>query len=68
VFIKGDKKKIENYMPIANLCSTSKIFKKLILQQITESEEPNKIDITNKSYLGLEKVKVQILQAYLYSQ
>ena len=30
-FKKGDKTCIENYRPIANLCSTSKVFEKLIL-------------------------------------
>ena len=32
-FKKGNKVDIENYRPIANLCSTSKIFEKLILKQ-----------------------------------
>ena len=30
---KGDKKCIENYRPVANLCSVSKIFEKLILKR-----------------------------------
>ena len=34
IFKKGCKTKIENYRPIANLCSSSKIFEKLILKQI----------------------------------
>ena len=34
IFKKGCKTKIENYRPIANLCSTSKVFEKLILKQI----------------------------------
>ena len=34
VFKKGNKNKIENYRPIANQYSTSKIFEKLILKQI----------------------------------
>ena len=34
IFKKGCKSKIENYRPIANLCSASKIFEKLILKQI----------------------------------
>ena len=33
-FKKGDKTLIENYRPIANLCSTSKVFEKLISKQI----------------------------------
>ena len=31
---KGEKTDIENYRPISNLCSASKIFKKLILKRI----------------------------------
>ena len=34
VFKKGSKREIENYRPIANLCSASKILEKLILKQI----------------------------------
>ena len=34
IFKKGNKDEIENYRPIANLCSTTKIFEKLILKQI----------------------------------
>ena len=32
VFKKGSKSSIENYRPIANQCSLSKIFEKLILK------------------------------------
>ena len=31
---KGSKQDIENYRPIANLCSCTKIFEKLILKRI----------------------------------
>ena len=31
---KGNNKDIENYRPIANLCSTSKILEKFILKRI----------------------------------
>ena len=34
IFKKGSKVSIENYRPIANLCSASKVFEKLILKQI----------------------------------
>ena len=34
IFKKGSKNEIENYRPIANLCSASKIFERLILNQI----------------------------------
>ena len=33
---KGSKSDISNYRPVANLCSASKIFEKLILQRIQE--------------------------------
>ena len=36
IYKKGNKKDIENYRPIANLCSTSKIFEKLILKRNTD--------------------------------
>ena len=34
IFKKGSKVQVENYRPIANLCSASKVFEKLILKQI----------------------------------
>ena len=34
IFKKGVKNNIENYRPISNLCSTSKLFEKLILKRI----------------------------------
>ena len=33
---KGSKNNIENYRPIANLCSTSKIFEKFILKRLLQ--------------------------------
>ena len=54
---KGPKRNIENYRPIANLCSTSKIFEKLILKRILEIQEENNVDITGKSQHGFKKGK-----------
>ena len=54
---KGPKKDIENYRPIANLCSASKIFEKLILRRINEIAEENKVDITNTRQHGYKKTK-----------
>ena len=34
IFKKGDNTKIQNHRPIANLCSSSKNFEKVILKQI----------------------------------
>ena len=35
---KGNKMAIENYRPVANLCSSSKIFERLILNRISQLE------------------------------
>ena len=51
---KGQTKNIENYRPIANLCSCSKIFEKLILQRIRKLEAVNDIDLTGKSQHGFK--------------
>ena len=51
---KGQTKIVENYRPIANLCSCSKIFEKLILQRIRKLEFDNKIDLTGKSQHGFK--------------
>ena len=57
IFKKGDKTKIENYRPIANLCSTSKTFEKLILKQIHYLESKNKLDLTGKQQHGFKRSK-----------
>ena len=57
VFKKGNKNKIENYRPIANQCSTSKIFEKLILKQIHYLESTNNLDFTCKQQHGFKKNK-----------
>ena len=51
----GNPTKIENYRPIANLCSTSKIFEKLILIRLTQLENLNDISLTGKSQHGFKK-------------
>ena len=56
---KSCPNKIENNRPIANLCSTTKIFEKLILMPLTQIKELNNISITGKSQHGLEKITVQ---------
>ena len=48
IFKKGSKVSIENYRPIANLCSASKVLEKLILKQIQYLESKNKLDLTGK--------------------
>jgi hypothetical protein len=55
IFKKGNVNQVENYRPVANLCSTSKIFEKLILQRLNQIEFENLIDLTNKSQHGFKK-------------
>ena len=57
MFKKGDKTKIENYRPIANLCSASKFFETLILKQIGYLESVNKLDLTGKQQHGFKRKK-----------
>ena len=52
---KGNVKDIENYRPIANLCSTSKIFEKLILKRIQDIEEEKQVDLTGINQHGFKK-------------
>ena len=54
---KGNKHTIENYRPIANLCSASKFFEKLILRQIHKIQEANDIDLTGNAQHGFKKHK-----------
>jgi hypothetical protein len=54
---KGDKNKIENYRPIANLCSASRIFEKLILWHINRIQEANDIDLTGNAQHGFKKAR-----------
>ena len=51
---KGPQNKIDNYRPISNLCSASKIFEKLILKRIQNLEILNKINITGVNQHGLK--------------
>ena len=52
---KGDKKDIENYRPIANLCAASKVFEKLILKRILEIQESHNVDLTNSAQHGFKR-------------
>ena len=55
LYKKGTPNKIENYRPIANLCSTSKVFEKLILMRLNELEIVNNISLTGKPQHGFKK-------------
>ena len=46
---------IENYRPVANLCCTSKIFERLILNRIAQIESLNNVDITGNQQHGFKK-------------
>ena len=46
---------IDNYRPVANLCSTSKIFERMILNRISEIESLNNVDITGNQQHGFKK-------------
>ena len=70
IFKKGDKSKIENYRPIANWCSASKIFEKLISKQIHYLETKDKLDLTGRQQHGFKKSKstataAQLLQSII---
>ena len=52
---KGLKCDIENYRPIANLCSSSKIFEKLILKRMMQIETLSGIDLTGKQQHGFKR-------------
>jgi hypothetical protein len=54
IFKKGNSSQIENYRPISNLCTTSKIFEKLILQRIKKLEKFHNIDLTGKPQHGFK--------------
>ena len=44
----GNSKNIKNYIPIANLFSSSKLFIKHILKQMLESQDAPKINLTGE--------------------
>ena len=54
---KGAKNEIANYRPVANLCSGSKIFEKLILQRIQEIQDKEEVDIRNENQHGFKRGK-----------
>ena len=52
---KGNKQEINNYRLISNLCSTSKLFEKLILKRMEEIAKENNIDLTATEQHGFKK-------------
>ena len=61
---KGPSNKIENYRPIANLCSTTKIFEKLILKQIQKIELNANVDLSDKQQHGFKRSKAPLPLAF----
>ena len=54
---KGPAKDIKNYRPIANLCSTSKVFEKLILKRIMDIQTTHGEDLTGVNQHGFKKAR-----------
>jgi hypothetical protein len=52
---KGSTSQIENYRPIGNLCSGSKIFERLILLRLQEVEEKRGVDMSGQTQHGFKK-------------
>jgi hypothetical protein len=52
---KGKKENSENYRPISNLCSITKVFERLILLRLEEIEKENGIDLTGYEQHGFKK-------------
>ena len=63
----GNKMQAENYRPISNLCSLSKIFEKLIQLKLNYVAEINNIDLTNSRQHGF-KTKHSTVTAMLEIQ
>ena len=53
---KGLKSEIPNYRSVANLSSTSQIFKKSILHRIKEIQTEHACDLKGKSFNGFKKI------------
>ena len=54
---KGSKQIIENYRLVENLCCTSKILERLILNRIAQIEMLNNVDNTGDQQHGFKKVR-----------
>jgi len=55
VFKKGARNKIENYRPISNLCASSKIFERLILERLLQVEKNKQLDLSGITQHGFKK-------------
>jgi len=55
LFKKGNKKNINSYRPISNLCSASKIFERLMLNRLSDIETTSNVNLTGKNQHGFKK-------------
>ena len=55
VYKKGDKKNIENYRPISNLCAMAKLFERFILAALEKVENKNEMSLTGQDQHGFKK-------------
>ena len=55
IYKKGKRCDVNNYRPISNLCSVTKIFERLILDKINSIELSENIDLTGESQHGFKK-------------
>ena len=55
IYKKGDKRNVNNYRPISNLCSITKIFERLILERINVIEQTEGCDLTGNKQHGFKK-------------
>ena len=60
---KGNKDNISNYRPISNLCTMSKIYEKLILQQLLKIAKDNKVDLTGDAQHGFKQNRSTVTAA-----
>ena len=60
---KGSKEDMSNYRPISNLCTMSKIYEKLILQQLLKIAKQNKVDLTGDSQHGFKQDRSTVTAA-----
>ena len=55
IYKKGDRKDPNNYRPISNLCSVTKIFERLILERIKMIEVKERCDLTGEKQHGFKE-------------
>ncbi len=55
LFKKGDKEKTENYRPISNLYSITKVYEKPLLHWFQKIQEKENVDLTDNSKHGFKK-------------